>query len=71
MSRINEIILDEFQSYAIIDIKWSAQMNQYQKTTEKKKQAIIQAALSLFKINRKNKCNIYLNSSSRASQAVL
>ena len=42
MSRINEIILDKFQSYAIIDIKWSAQMNQYQKTTEKKKQAIIQ-----------------------------
>ena len=41
MSRINEIILDKFQSYAIIDIKWSAQMNQYQKTTEKKKQAII------------------------------
>ena len=38
MSRINEIILDKFQSYAIIDIKWSAQMNQYQK---KKKQAII------------------------------
>ena len=71
MSRINEIILDKFQSYAIIDIKWSAQMNQYQKTTEKKKQAIIQAALSLFKINCKNKCNIYLNSSSRASQAVL
>ena len=36
MSRINEIILDKFQSYAIIDIKWSAQMNQYQKTTEKR-----------------------------------
>jgi|GEM_PF-5527156 len=36
MSRINEIILDKFQSYAIIDIKWSAQMNQYQK---KKKEA--------------------------------
>ena len=41
MSRINEIILDKFQSYAIIDIKWSAQMNQYQKTTEKKKRAIM------------------------------
>ena len=39
MSRINEIILDKFQSYAIIDIKWSAQMKQYQK--KKKKQAII------------------------------
>lgn len=48
-SRINEIILDKFQSCAIIDVKWSVQMNQYQKTTEKKKQAIIQSALSLFK----------------------
>ena len=48
-SRINEITLDKFQSCAIIDVKWSVQMNQYQKTTEKKKQAIIQSALSLFK----------------------
>ena len=36
MSRINEIILDKFQSYAIIDIKWSAQMNQYQKKKRSK-----------------------------------
>ena len=41
MSRINEIILDKFQSYAIIDIKWSAQMNQDQKTTEKRSKLLL------------------------------
>jgi len=41
MSRINEIILDKFQSYAIIDIKWSAQMNQYQKKKKRSKLLLI------------------------------
>lgn len=38
-----------FQTYATIGNNRGVHMNQYQKTTEKKKQAIIQAALQLFK----------------------
>ena len=42
-------LLTIFQTYATIVYNRGVHMNQYQKTTEKKKQAIIQAALRLFK----------------------
>ena len=42
-------LLTIFQTYATIVYNRGVHMNQYQKTTEKKKQAIIQAALQLFK----------------------
>ena len=42
-------LLTIFQTYATIVYNRGVHMNKYQKTTEKKKQAIIQAALQLFK----------------------
>ena len=49
IARKNEIYTHIFQTYATIGNNRGIYMNQYQKTTEKKKQAIIQAALRLFK----------------------